>query len=67
MRAVRDRLRAVVPGRLRAAVRRWRANRPTTLEPLELAFRAFIASRMHALLARDAVTTPAHRQSGVTV
>lgn len=46
-------LARAMPTRLRAAVRRWRSDRPS-LEPLVLAFRLFIATRMHAMLARDA-------------
>jgi hypothetical protein len=46
------------PGRLRTAVRNWRIRR-STMEPLVLAFRAFIATRMHALLREDAATRPA--------
>jgi hypothetical protein len=53
----RPRLRRAVPERLRAAVRHWR-TRPRA-EPLVLAFRAFVASRMHALLRADAATRPA--------
>jgi hypothetical protein len=47
-----------VPGGLRMAVRNWRLRR-STLEPLALAFRAFVATRMHALLREDAATRPA--------
>lgn len=47
-----------VPESLRQVVRNWRANRPT-LEPLVFAFRAFLATRMHALLRADAATPPA--------
>jgi hypothetical protein len=47
-----------LPGPLRAAVRQWRSNKPT-LEPRALAFRAFLATRMHALLRADAATQPA--------
>lgn len=46
-----------VPARLRAVVRDWR--RPHRLEPLVLAFRAVVATRMHRLLALDASTPPA--------
>ena len=46
-------LARAVPKRLRMAVRYWRAPRPG-IDPLELAFRAVVAARMHALLAADA-------------
>jgi len=51
-------LSRAVPARLRAAVRSWRITRPT-IEPLVLAFRAFVATRMHALLRNDAATKSA--------
>ena len=51
-------LARAMPARLRAVVRRWRADRPS-IEPLVLAFRLFIATRMHAMLARDARTPQA--------
>jgi hypothetical protein len=44
---------------LRAVVRLW--NRPS-LEPVVLAFRAFVATRMHRLLSLDAATPPAGLQ-----
>jgi len=47
-----------MPSRLRTVVRNWRARRPS-IEPLVLAFRAFVATRMHSLLRADAVTPPA--------
>ena len=47
-----------VPARLRAVVGNLRPN-PPSLEPLELAFRVFVASRMQAMLAADAATRPA--------
>ena len=47
-----------MPARLRAAVRHWRPGRPS-IDPLVLAFRLFIATRMHTMLARDARTPPA--------
>jgi hypothetical protein len=50
-------LRAV-PARLRAAVRTWRIGH-SRLDPLVLAFRAFVAVRMHARLGVDAATPPA--------
>jgi len=59
-------LARAVPERLRAAVQHWRANH-TTLEPLVLAFRAFVATRMHALLRLDAATPPAELQPVVNV
>ena len=43
--------RRAVPARLRAVVGNWRPN-PPSLEPLVLAFRVFVASRMQAMLAR---------------
>jgi hypothetical protein len=42
-----------MPARLRAVVRNLRTGRPT-VEPLVLAFRAFVAARMHRLLRADA-------------
>ncbi len=54
----RNALSRAVPTRLRAAVRNWRVMRPA-IEPLVLAFRAFVATRMHALLRADAATKPA--------
>jgi len=48
-----------VPASLRAVIRHW--SRPT-LEPPVLAFRAFIATRMHRLLSLDAATPPGHLQ-----
>jgi hypothetical protein len=55
-------LALAVPARLRAVVRHW--SRPT-LEPLVLAFRASMATRMHRLLSRDAATPPAGIQPAV--
>lgn len=52
------RLRRTMPARLMAVVRRLRSDRPS-IEPLVLAFRLFIAARMHAMLARDARTRQA--------
>jgi hypothetical protein len=54
-----------VPGRLRAAVRGWRVMRPA-LEPLVFAFRAFVATRMHALLRRDGATKSATPEAAIT-
>jgi hypothetical protein len=48
-------LARAVPARLRAVVRHWRANRPS-IDPVVLAFRAFLGARMHALLGADART-----------
>ncbi len=48
-------LSRAVPPRLRAIVRNWRPTRES-IDPLVLAFRAFVASRMHALLRADAAT-----------
>lgn len=53
-----SRLARALPASLRAAVRHWRAGKPA-LEPLVLAFRAFLATRMHDLLRADAATRPA--------
>jgi hypothetical protein len=53
----RPRLRRAVPLRLRAAVRQWRTGQ-SGAEPLVLAFRAFVAARMLALLRADAATRP---------
>jgi hypothetical protein len=47
-----------LPARLRAAVGTWRPDQPS-IDPLVLAFRAFVASRMQAILAADASTRPA--------
>jgi hypothetical protein len=58
-------LRAV-PERLRAAVRTWRVGH-ASLEPLVLAFRAFVAVRMHAQLGVDAATRPARLEPAVNV
>ena len=52
-----------MPMRLRAALRHW-TGRPS-VEPLVLAFRAFVAARMHSLLKADAVTPPAGRLAPV--
>jgi hypothetical protein len=51
----RPALSRAVPAPLRAVVRSWRAARPA-IQPLVLAFRAFIATRMYALLRADAAT-----------
>ena len=51
-------LARALPGRLRAAVGKLRPSRPS-LEPVVLAFRLFVASRMQAMLAADAATQPA--------
>jgi hypothetical protein len=59
-------LERAVPERLRAAVRNWRAGQQR-LEPLVLAFRAFVAARMHSLLALDAATPPAQLQSAANI
>ncbi|HET7610000.1 MAG TPA: asparagine synthase-related protein, partial [Gammaproteobacteria bacterium] len=48
-------LSRAVPGRLRAVVRNWRSGRPA-VEPLVLAFRAFVAARMQRILRSDAAT-----------
>jgi hypothetical protein len=53
-----------LPARLRDAVRNWRASRPS-VEPLVLAFRAFVAARMHSLLRADAATRPAALEPAV--
>ncbi len=44
-----------VPARLRSFVGNWRPGRPS-VEPVVFAFRAFVASRMQAMLAADAAT-----------
>ncbi len=49
-------LAAAVPAPLRAVVRNWRANRRPSIQPLVLAFRAFVAARMFELLRADART-----------
>jgi len=49
-------LSRAMPARWRAVVRSWRSGRPT-VEPLVLAFRAFVAARMHRLLRADARTS----------
>jgi hypothetical protein len=46
-------LAAAVPAPLRAVMRSWRASRPS-IQPLVVAFRAFVAARMHRLLGADA-------------
>lgn len=51
-------LARAVPARVRAALGGLRSTRPE-LPPLVLAFRAFVASRMHAMLAADAAVRPA--------
>ncbi len=50
-------LARAVPAKVRAAVGSWRPNGPR-LEPLELAFRVFLASRMQTLLGADATARP---------
>jgi hypothetical protein len=50
-------LARAVPAGLRAAISHLRPSRPS-LPPIVLAFRAFLASRMHALLAADAAARP---------
>jgi hypothetical protein len=60
----RHALSRAVPGRLRAAVRSWRGTR-RTLDPLVLAFRAFVATRMHALLRDDASMKPANVEPAI--
>jgi hypothetical protein len=52
-------LARAVPAKLRSVIRHW--SRPT-LEPLVLAFRAFVATRMHRMLSVDAATPPADLQ-----
>lgn len=54
-------LASVVPPRVRAMVRNWRAPRPS-IDPLVLAFRTFVAARMHGVLAADAATPHAGRE-----
>lgn len=54
-----------VPARLRAAARSWLT--PPTVAPLVLAFRSFLASRMHTLLKLDAATLPAGLQRAVNL
>lgn len=54
----RPALSRAVPPRLRAIVRHWRVTRPS-IDPLVLAFRAFVATRMHAMLRADAASQPA--------
>jgi hypothetical protein len=49
-----------VPAPVRAVVGDWRSNR-RSMEPLVLAFRVFVASRMQAMLGADAATRPAER------
>ena len=53
-----------LPARLRAAVGTWRPDQPS-IDPLVLAFRAFIASRMQAILGADAATRPAETVTAV--
>lgn len=55
-------LARAMPAGLRAAIRSLRPNRPR-IEPLVLAFRVFVASRMHAMLSADAVAQPARIES----
>jgi hypothetical protein len=57
-------LSRAVPAGLRAVVRSWRSARPA-IDPLVLAFRAFVATRMHALLRSDAATRPANLESAI--
>jgi hypothetical protein len=57
-------LAPVVPAPVRAVIRNWRATRPS-IRPLMLAFRAFVATRMHARLAADAVLPLAERERAV--
>ncbi len=57
-------LARAVPARLRAVVHNLRPDRPR-LDPLVLAFRVFIASRMQAILAADAATRPAEPAAAV--
>jgi hypothetical protein len=56
-----SRLAAVVPKPVRAILRNWQANRQA-VDPLVLAFRAFVAVRMHALLRADAAMPSAERE-----
>jgi hypothetical protein len=51
-------LSRAMPKRLRAVMSGWRTGHPD-LEPLVMAFRAFVAARMHRLLLADAATPPA--------
>jgi len=53
-----------VPARLRAVVRKWRLGR-AGIEPVVLAFRAFVAVRMHSLLGADSATPPARLEPAV--
>lgn len=55
-------LARAVPAKLRAVIRHW--NRPTLEAPV-LAFRAFIATRMHRMLNADAATPPGRLQPAV--
>jgi hypothetical protein len=57
-------LARAVPARVRDAVSLWRADRPG-IDPLVLAFRAFIGGRMHALFRADAATPPAEPATAV--
>jgi hypothetical protein len=54
----RPALSRAMPKRLRAVMSGWRTGHPG-LEPLVMAFRAFVAARMHRLLLADAATPPA--------
>jgi hypothetical protein len=54
----RPALSRAVPPRLRAIFRNWSPTRPS-IDPLVLAFRAFVVTRMHALLHADAMSQPA--------
>jgi hypothetical protein len=54
-------LAAVVPTPVRAVLRNWQANR-RTIDPLVLAFRAFVAVRMDSLLRADAARRSAERE-----
>lgn len=58
-------LTRAVPQRLREALQHWRPA-PRGVDPLVLAFRAFLAIRMHALLATDAATPPVDQRSAIT-
>jgi hypothetical protein len=53
-----------LPAKLRAAVGTWRRDQPS-IDPLVLAFRAFAASRMQAMLGADAATRPAETVTAV--
>jgi hypothetical protein len=57
-------LSRALPARLLEAVRNRRIGR-AGLEPLVLAFRAFVAARMQSLLRADAATPPARLEPAV--